>query len=468
MRHAPAAHRLASRWRSCWLARRSRSCFGTGPSTARPSTEPPRALAPKLNARALILCALRASALAHRRNSSFYYFVFLFCFSFHCAFVIVLTVGIPNSGGGGWIYAFSTLGANVGAGIILLISSVFWTLLSVYCCFQLLNVRACSVIVRGIPSLTWAGPHAPCRVFRFVGPLGVPPLPVVRRIGQEGVERSDDRGRLVRSRPGGDPSRRDHRRQQCRARRRPECARHRQQCLKKRTARRAETCSPMSCSPLCQLHSAQEQGEDTGRGKDTGRGRGPSSPPGASTHLRLRDHVVDADFAVAGGGGGGGGAAAAAGAVLAEPGAGTARRHRRRRRRRCRARRQGQARPPHHVDLPRSAGSPGRLREGPLGRGWIGGADGARSCPLHGPDAAMCAAVFSDVLEQVGDIVEVGTEYIASVDGAAISCKRTAGRARPRREGRACSGSDVRLLARDPQTARASARATGTSSAPAC
>jgi len=53
-----------------------------------------------------------------------------------------MTIGIPGTGGGGWIMALATLGPNPGAGVLLLISSALWTLESCYDFFQITTVRA--------------------------------------------------------------------------------------------------------------------------------------------------------------------------------------------------------------------------------------------------------------------------------------------------------------------------------------
>lgn len=76
---------------------------------------------------------------AVRKNRTISYFVFFLNFAFHSGFCLVMCIGIPSTGGGGFINAFATLGPSAGAGVILIISGVFWGLLTLYCCFQLVT-----------------------------------------------------------------------------------------------------------------------------------------------------------------------------------------------------------------------------------------------------------------------------------------------------------------------------------------
>jgi len=55
------------------------------------------------------------------------------------------------------------------------------------------------------------------------------------------------------------------------------------------------------------------------------------------------------------------------------------------------------------------------------------------------PDAVFCENTFSDVLEQVGEIVELTTQYIATITGSSFTCKHG---------DRECEGNRVQLCAR--------------------
>jgi len=74
-----------------------------------------------------------------RKNRSISFFIFFFNFSCHIGFCIVMAIGIPNTGGAGFIVAFATLGPSAGAGVICLISAGFWALTSTFCVFQILT-----------------------------------------------------------------------------------------------------------------------------------------------------------------------------------------------------------------------------------------------------------------------------------------------------------------------------------------
>jgi len=68
------------------------------------------------------------------------YFFFFFNYLCHLGFCIVMCIGIPSSGGGGFINAISVLGKNVAAGIVLLVSAGFWVLLTLFCVWQMKGV----------------------------------------------------------------------------------------------------------------------------------------------------------------------------------------------------------------------------------------------------------------------------------------------------------------------------------------
>ena len=139
-------------------------------------------------------------------------------------------------------------------------------------------------------------------------------------------------------------------------------------------------------------------------------------------------------------------------------------------RRRRRRAGQGQGRPPHHVHLPWFAravragpATAGSSRRPPVGR------LGRRG---HGADAAMCVDLFGDVLGEVGDIIDLATEYIADAGfGGRLACKRRGlASLADGHDGRAAVLRDVwparsMPVPPSPQTATGSARATGSSCA---
>jgi len=65
------------------------------------------------------------------------YFFFFFNYVCHVAFCIVMCIGIPSSGSGGFINAIACLKFSAASGIILLVSSGNWVLFTLFCIWQL-------------------------------------------------------------------------------------------------------------------------------------------------------------------------------------------------------------------------------------------------------------------------------------------------------------------------------------------
>jgi len=73
---------------------------------------------------------------AVRNDSGLNFFFFFFCYAWHILLAIIYAIGIPNSGGGGFIVATQIFKVSIGAGVILIISGGFWAFLSAFCILQ--------------------------------------------------------------------------------------------------------------------------------------------------------------------------------------------------------------------------------------------------------------------------------------------------------------------------------------------
>jgi len=79
----------------------------------------------------------RTLYVAVKRDRGVNYFFFFFNYICHIGFCIIMCIGIPKSGAGGFINAVTVFsGKNVASGIILLISASFWVLLTFFCVWQ--------------------------------------------------------------------------------------------------------------------------------------------------------------------------------------------------------------------------------------------------------------------------------------------------------------------------------------------
>lgn len=74
---------------------------------------------------------------AVKNDRSISYFFFFFNYACHLLLCIVMAIGIPSSGGGGFINAFRIFKTNVAAGIVLLVSSGAWCLVSLFNVYQM-------------------------------------------------------------------------------------------------------------------------------------------------------------------------------------------------------------------------------------------------------------------------------------------------------------------------------------------
>lgn len=75
---------------------------------------------------------------AVKNDSGLNYFFFFFSYTWHILLAVIYAIGIPSSGGGGFIVAVQVFNISVGAGVILIISGGLWSLLALFCILQFL------------------------------------------------------------------------------------------------------------------------------------------------------------------------------------------------------------------------------------------------------------------------------------------------------------------------------------------
>ncbi|KAJ8274154.1 hypothetical protein COCON_G00087790 [Conger conger] len=86
-------------------------------------------------------CWFRPLYKAFRADSSFNFMSFFFVFFLQCVLAVIQAVGISGWGACGWIVTVSYFGHNVGSGIVMLISTLLFTVVAVLMGLVLIRVH---------------------------------------------------------------------------------------------------------------------------------------------------------------------------------------------------------------------------------------------------------------------------------------------------------------------------------------